>query len=204
MLLDIYDSKKINLVSIFFILCCFPWVSFSTNELDSQPWVILLGSAVLLIDKNKKIPKYMLTAFILTIFGLVLSIYKTMTSAPAALDMTSWIIRSIANYGTFYVVLIISWNAFSRGYDKLKLIKIVKLSNYIYYLFAIIEINSPTIIEFLGNSRPSGGRGLTSLTPEPTFFAIFIIFSSLLIFAARGFSFKEDRITHFLNIFGNL
>ena len=91
---------------------------------------------------------------------------------------------------------------FSRGYDKLKLIKIVKLSNYIYYLFAIIEINSPTIIEFLGNSRPSGGRGLTSLTPEPTFFAIFIIFSSLLIFAARGFSFKEDRITHFLNIFG--
>ena len=204
MLLNNSYYKKINLVSIFFFICCFPWVSFSTNELDSQPWALLFGSLILFLDKNKKIPKYLLTALILSFLGLTISIYKTLTGGHnfEFLGILPWIIRSIANYGSFYIVLIVSWNVFSRGYDKLNLIKIVKFSNYLYYLFSIIEVYIPSITQFIGNSRPSGGRGLTSLTPEPTFFAVFLIFSSLIIFAARGFTFKEDKIIHLLNIFG--
>ena len=205
MFLENLNSRKIylNFINIFFFVCCFPWVSFSTNSMDSQPWALLIGSLILLSDKRTKIPKYIFTAFVITFFGLIISIYRT-SSMPESypVDLAPWILRSIANYSSFYVVLILSWNALSRGYERLKLIQIVKISTLIYYLFSIIEYYFPSIIEFIGNARPSGGRGLTSLTPEPTFFAVFIIFASLIIFAARGFSFKEDKYMHFLNIFG--
>ncbi len=206
MFLDISNSRKIylNFINLFFFICCFPWVSFSTNNMDSQPWPLLTGLIILLLDKKTKLPKFILLAFVLTFLGLIISTYHTfsMNSQLNIVNLAPWIFRAFANYGSFYIVLSLSWNAFSRGYEKLKLIQIIKISTLIYYLFSIIEKFNPSIIEFIGNARPSGGRGLTSLTPEPTFFAVFIIFSSLIIFASRGFSLKEDKYMHLLNIFG--
>ena len=133
MLINNTYSKRIylNFITIFFFVCCFPWVSFSTNTMDSQPWALLLGLIILLLDKQKRIPKYIAAAFILTFFGLNISIYRTfsMSYELNLVNLAPWIFRAIANYSSFYIVLILSWNAFTRGYEKLKLIQIVKISN---------------------------------------------------------------------------
>ncbi len=205
MSVDISYARKINLniTTIFFVICCFPWVNFSTNTFDSQPWALLSGSIILLIDKQKRIPKYILIPLILTILGFIISTYQTNLDEFNFSDLIPYVLRSLFNFSSFYIVLILSWNAFSRGYEKLKLINIIKFTNFIYYIFAFVQIQFPSIVKFLVNSRGMWGneRGLNSLTPEPTYFAFFLISSSLIIFAARGFSFKEDKLIHLMNIF---
>lgn len=203
--IDISYTRKLNLnlTTFFFIICCFPWVSFSTNTFDSQPWPLLSGSIILLIDKQKRIPKYILVPIILTILGFIISLYQTNLDKSIYSNLTPFFIRTLFNFSSFYIVLILSWNAFSRGYEKLKLINTIKFTNFIYYIFAFVQYQFPSIVGFLTNSRGNwgNGRGLNSLTPEPTYFAFFLILSSLIIFAARGFSFKEDKLIHLLNIF---
>ena len=139
MSLNISNPRNIylNLVTIFFFICGFPWVSFSSNNMDSQPWPLLFGSMILIIDKQKKIPKYLLISLTLTSLGLIFSIYQSILAHSSYLNLSPWILRSIANYSSFFVVLILSWNAFSRGYERLKLINIVKITTFIYYIFAI-------------------------------------------------------------------
>ena len=44
------------------------------------------------------------------------------------------------------------------------------------------------------------GRGLTSLTPEPGFFGIYLIASSMLIILLNNFSVKKDARIHLINI----
>jgi hypothetical protein len=111
-----------------------------------------------------------------------------------SLDFTT--ARSFYNYFSFFFVLIVFLSILMRYGPPFRTIKIV---NYLWLMAALIELIQPDLIAMLGKARTTAGRGVTSLAPEPTFFAIYLIFSSLLLFQLRGGDYKSDKIFHIIN-----
>lgn len=194
-MINLLKNKNSGFIfTFFYISCCFPWLSFSILDNDSQPWYVIIGSIILITNKDIKINKTILYSLIFTLLGIFFS-------ALINPNITSLLLRSTYNFLSFYIILIVSYSALVKGFNKYLLSKIFIFSNYIYILFSLIEIQFPSLIKFLSNWRTTPNRGLTSLTPEPGYFGMYLILSSLLIITLNNFNFKSNRFIHFLNIF---
>ena len=73
--------------------------------------------------------------------------------------------------------------------------------NIIWLLFAVLEVYFPNIASIFSSSRTGDGRGVTSLAPEPTFFGMYLFFSSWLMLV--GSNYKPGKYLMYL-IFFNL
>ena len=73
--------------------------------------------------------------------------------------------------------------------------------NIIWLLFAVLEVYFPNIASIFSSSRTGDGRGVTSLAPEPTFFGMYLFFSSWLMLVASNY--KPGKYLMYL-IFFNL
>jgi hypothetical protein len=161
----------------------FPWLSLSTNNMDSQPWP-LLASLFFLFSKGSffadafcKIVSFLI---LLSIFVILLINYFNFNSASSFLVM-----RSIAGYISIALIYIVFFN--------IKLLRIdikkhIILINWIWILISVVQlIFGPYLFDWAVHVRTSPSRGVTSLAPEPTFFAMFlIVISWIIIYEFRG------------------
>lgn len=139
----------------------FPWVSFGTNALDTQPWFLVVGgiyllSAMGMVRRRTLIVWFFMWSAILTLLFL---------------HESDWM-NTLRGMGT-YISAAFALLVFDKYLDvpvhiRLKILIWVNIIWLLYPLLQFANIDLPIV-----QSRTSDSRGLTSLAPEPTFFGIF-------------------------------
>lgn len=181
-------------IMVFFALT--PWASWGTNSMDSQPWPFLFsGFYIACRLGGMKIPQVYAMILALTIFS-------TLTAALIAVDSDFRLIRGIVSYLTVPLVLIGFYDFIRRYGIPFGLICGV---NVLWLIFGYLELSSPGLVSWASVSRTTAERGVTSLAPEPTFFAVYLIFSSWLILALYDYKpslwVKILLLVNFISIF---
>ena len=160
----------------FFIAALFPFVSFGTNTMDSQPHYIFLAifSFVLFAASGAVFKKTLDLIILLTVILLTLLLME---------DNFGFIfIRAIASYSGFFVTLAVSIIYFEKfGLP----IKTIVIANIIYIFAGILQMVfgcSTLDLLVISNTYCADFRsGVTSLTPEHTFYGIVLYFLSWIL-----------------------
>jgi hypothetical protein len=163
--------------NFFFIAALFPFVSFGTNTMDSQPhYIVLAFFSFIFFTFNGLIFRKAIDLIIcLMIILLTLVIFDN--------NFDFIFFRAIASYSGFIITLVVSIIYFERfGIP----IKTIVIANLIYIFAALIQIAFGGFsLSFLiiSNNRfePSVAGGAWSLTPEHTFFGIVLFFFSWIL-----------------------
>ena len=161
-----------------FTLGLMPWVSFGLNSFDSQPYTMVMGLAYLCASRSIKSDPAIIAMCLLLTFGLCVAV---LINPPTDLFLTS---RGIYGYLTLAVALLVAYDYIRRYGIPLKIIVYV---NYAYLFFAFLDLFAPDISSLISSSRTTVGRGVTSLAAEPSFFAIYLYFSSWLLLIAYDY-----------------
>jgi hypothetical protein len=142
--------------------------------MDTQPWIIIFAIIFFkdILSKKININILIFTIIILLIIQLFgLFIYFGIA--------WFYIIRGISAYLIFAIVYIFQQKNLKDNFIKYE--NYIFIFNYVYLSVAILQtIISPFLFKYLVNVRTSDERGVTSLTPEPTMFGIFLIFLCLI------------------------
>lgn len=169
-----FSKKFIGDILIIFALI--PWFSFGLNNLDSQPWTFIFAFFFFFCIKRVIFPKYSIKIIALVILGLSFAILMT-----SSLDTS--VIRGLVNYLSLPLLYVAFYNYFIRYGVPIKLFIAL---NFIWIFFGFIELFFPDIMSLISKIRTSPSRGVTSLAPEATFFAIYLFFSSLIFFELKN------------------
>lgn len=177
-----------GLAHIFVFFCFFPYLDLMGLGTDTQPNAMLVGSALLLGIKDKKVNPPIVLLWLLFFFSLFL-VFKNNHSffiylkntlnylSPALICMCTYAILTKLNYKisfkTFLTVVII--------YGIVGLVQLL-----IYPEFMTFLLNGD------GRGVMLGGRGVISLCPEPAFYGSLCLF--FMIFSFLNFSKKENYI----------
>ena len=171
-------SNLSNITSkFFFIAALFPFVSFGTNTMDSQPHYIVLAffSFIFFTFTGPIFRKAIDLLLFLMIILLTLIIFDN--------NFDFIFFRAIASYSGFILTLVVSIIYFERfGIP----IKTIVIANLIYILAALIQIIfggfTTNFLIFPNNTfEPSTAGGAWSLAPEHTFFGIVLYFFSWIL-----------------------
>ena len=192
---NIFTSKtSINLIfgNIAVFISIFPWIGFGVLDIDSQPWPVISFVIYLFVcGSSIKLPRN------IGIMALVLATGFFISLARSHEPASFLTIRAAYNYSCIIFVFLGFYNYLHRFGFPYKLVLAV---NVIWLVGAFVEIFYPHFNEFLVPVRTSADRGLTSFAPEPTFYAIFLFFSSWLLLAADGYRFRTHFGRHAVNI----
>lgn len=161
---------------ILLFLCLFPYIGFGILSTDTQPWALMFSLLVIGINIYQlkfKFPKTFLFFFLTFIIAVFYFIYD--------------VGDGYNNYGsgitslTYYLSTpIIALAVYNIGIPK-KLDKYVLLILLIWFFFALVQFVSPSVNALLVNMvRTTDGRGLTSLAPEPVWYARTILLILLM------------------------
>ena len=180
-------TKNVGAVAVF--LSLIPWFSFGLLSGDSMPWPFI-GYIFFFLSFKKAIiitPKNFIIFFSILIFGVSIALVKSNN----ILHETTF--RSLYNYFGVVIFYLGFFNYLLRyGFP----INIFISVNILWLLFAILEIFFPDIALIFTTIRTSSGRGITSLAPEPTFFGMYLFFSSWLIIV--GSNYKPSKYSIYL------
>ena len=170
-----------------------PWVNFGLNNYDSQPWTFIFSIIFLTLIVEVKLPKYSLSIFFFSIFGLIATFFYT-NSFESSLAL-----RAIIGYLSLPVLYVAFYNYFIRyGFP----IKLFILFNILWISFGFLEFLIPEFIDLISKKRTNAARGVTSLAPEPTFFGVYLFFSSWIIVESKKFIIdSKKKILILINIF---
>jgi len=181
---SLYSISKIRnniiktVATFFFIFSLIPWVNFGLNDLDSQPWSFIFAIFFLACLKKVTLPAYSSKIFIITIIGLCFTFIRT-----NSIDIFN-LLRTTISYLSLPILYISFYNYFIRYNFPLKLFVIL---NFLWIGFGFLQLFFPKIINFIVNSRNLDEiRGVSSLAPEPTFFAIYLFFSSWILIEVKN------------------
>jgi hypothetical protein len=161
----------------FFIAALFPFVSFGTNSMDSQPHYIFLAffSLIFFTFSGLFFRKAIGLIILLMIILLTLVILET--------HFDFIFFRAIGSYFGFIITLVVSIIYFERfGIP----VKTIVIANLIYIFFALIQIafggfSTNFLVKPNNFFDPSTAGGAWSLTPEHTFFGIVLFFFSWIL-----------------------
>ena len=191
-----------NVARLFFIFALFPFVSFGTNGMDSQPHYIFLAFlAFILFAFNGLVFRKALLLQFFVFFGLIfilMIILLTLFLTTTNFDFL--FIRAIASYSAFFITLIASIIYFERfGIP----VKTIVIANIIYIFAALIQwFFGGLVLDFLVISNtstdPSMNVGAISLTPEHTYFGIVLYFFSWIHFVI--YDYKPPKLIALLII----
>lgn len=188
-------QKFFGLCMIFFSFI--PWIHFGLNNRDSQPWPLMFAILFIIFSPNLKFKKYYLLLALIPVF----CIWVWLSFSSQIIDFIA--LRAIVSYLTFSLclagfILFLKNNKFPW--------KILIFINLIYLFVGILQLFIPDITSSIVQSRGIGqaGRGVTSLAPEPTFFAIFLYLISFIFLIKKDFKFKKRDPIFYLIVFNIL
>ena len=160
-------SKFVGL--LFIISSCIPWFGFAT--LDSQPFPVLFSCLFLLLSWSKI--KSLRINFNSIKILMILSALGILGGSFYNFEFDFLFIRAIFNYIGF-VILMMGFIIFFKIYGFP--LNLLVLINILWILASLIQIYWPDFFSSFVAHRTDESRGLTSLAPEPTFFAIYLFF----------------------------
>lgn len=190
-------NLKIRYADIFLLSSLFPFVNLNLTSFDTQPLTFLLGLlGISLSFFSFHVNKIFRISFILVLIALFISSFTVNGSSY-------FVIRGIYNYLSLFLFLFI----FAFLYkNKLVNNHLIVAANYIYIFAGFLQIYFPSIITFFIKARGLNaiktfnyGRGLSSLTPEPTHFGVVLFLLSILLLINSGYKFKENIFLHSIN-----
>jgi hypothetical protein len=159
---------------LFFLF--FPYVTLVSFGTDIQPWGILLATvfSTILFLCRYKFKKVFIFLLIPMIFSVLI--------LPLGDDQFSSI-RSVAGYFTIALTPLVFHYALKKHYTIT--VNFLKLTVIVYLFVGIVQIifdaNFMTLL--LNRGVSGGGRGVVSLSSEPTFYGLICLFL-ILIFSA--------------------
>lgn len=183
-------------LSKYYILLCafigmFPWVSFGLNRFDTQPWFFVCALPVFI----HSIAKPLFMEGILYFFcALVLIFFIAYDFHQNPIDVS----RSIVLYISMCQAIIV-YNRFYRESQEFRL-KLIVVVNLLWLLYAVLQYCNLDVYIPLVFSRTSESRGLTSLAPEPTFYAIFSTLELFILLFERRIAKKENKSTRTIDL----
>ena len=177
-----------SLGAFFIALAFLPWVNFGLTTLDTQPWSLIAATLFIFSVNRFQITKISQFFLIAISMSLLLAIVLSFGSSLFLL------FRGMASYLSF-IVSFVGMYIYLKRYGIP--IKLVIALNTIWLLAAIPQlIVDPLIYEKIIQVRTTPNRGVNSLAAEPTFFALFLIFSSWILFLST--SFNPNKIIKFI------
>ena len=165
-----------NVARLFFIFALFPFVSFGTNSMDSQPHYIFLAFLTFILFTFSGLVFRKALHLIIILMIILLTLFLSTNHIDFVF------IRGVASYSAFFITLIVSIIYYKKyGIPT----KIIVGANIVYILAGLMQkFIGPHVLNFLvvPNSFPDPSRGVISLTPEPTFFGIVLFFFGMISF----------------------
>lgn len=161
-------DKAITFVTLFFIF--FPWLSFSLNSFDAQPWVIITNSIFIILYNKRNLNSLLFLGYMLLIPVFFI----------AFIEFGGNSLRSFFSFVILYSTLHVFYIIYKKYYNYLSYL--LPLFNIIWLCSGIIQILiDKSIFKYLVTVRTSLDRGVTGLAPEPTHYAFYLIFLSWLL-----------------------
>ncbi|WP_422410478.1 MULTISPECIES: hypothetical protein [unclassified Endozoicomonas] len=171
------------LANFFLFFSLFPWLSFGFLSTDTQPYFIILSMALVFYFGafNKKI----LPLAIIPIGASVVAVYYGVFdffTGRALLGYSSVFFTCAAYYLTrkHYVKDIKKWIYFAN---------IVWLS-----VGCVQSLINKNVFDFLVAVRTTPDRGVTGLSPEPTYYGIFLLFISWIILNINNYNLRQRYV----------
>lgn len=133
--------------------------------------MLFLGSTIF----DLRLPKLYGVLLIALGLGVLFAVYASIDPySPASA-------RAAFGYAQLAICLLAFYNFLIRyGFP----IRTLCLVNLIWLAVGLIEIVDPTLSQLISAHRTTADRGMTSMAPEPTYFAVYLFFSSWLLLAA--------------------
>jgi hypothetical protein len=150
----------------FVVTLLFPWVSFHTNSMDTQPWAFLFGCFFIFFFKHYPVNKFSLLIFLIPAFSLLVSMFN--------LDGDMFlIIRGVMSY-MYLTIIVFSCILYFKSYGPP--LSIIVFGNLIYIFFAMWQVFiGSELINIISPIRTTADRGVTSLAVEPTNLGIVLL-----------------------------
>lgn len=170
-------SKLLSYPVIFFSLT--PWASWGTNTLDSQPWPAIFSFLYFCtIGMSTSFPKKLVLFSIYYIFIVVVATFFGLN------DQIFLIFRAYAGYWGMLLVFVAFFDILRRyGFPR----DLFILINLIWIIVGLVEVWFPELVVSFSPQRTTSDRGVTSLAPEPTFFAVYLIFNSWILLLSSNY-----------------
>lgn len=159
------------LYSLFFYSSMFPWVSFGIIDLDLQPYFIIF-SVVIFLFCNARLPLSIWMLMICFLFSVLIGIIYV--------KFDFYFLRAISSYAALFFTSAAYFIVLSRSDFNFK--RHIIIANGIWILAGLLQVFfGKNCLDFLVTVRTSDDRGVTGLAPEPTFYAITLLFFSLIL-----------------------
>lgn len=182
------------LVYIFVFFCFFPYLDFLKIGTDTQPNAIMVGVVILFTMNNKKINGPLIALWFLFLLSILFAFDSQL--------QTFVTIKTVLNYLSPALVAFTAYNVFINTSYRI---------GYRFFLFVVISYLAVGLVQnlifpnfmspFLNEVRGVhlGGRGVTSMTNEPSFYGIHCLFLSII--ALLNFDKKKNYILQPLLLF---
>ena len=175
--LTVVQPNKI-FIFLFLFICLFPYLSFGTNNMDTQPWPFISSALYLLYIIISW--RFSLRTFLIIPATILIVSSSIIISALyyETFSLNFDLLRGIYGYLTFTFIFVVYYHIYKRyGFQA----RWFFIANIIWLLVGLFQVAiDPYIFDFLVNVRTSGSRGVTGLSPEPTFYAFFLFFMNFI------------------------
>jgi hypothetical protein len=174
----IYSKKKVNEYSyriwiknllLFFVF--FPYITLIDTPWSLQPYALFCSILFLITVKHRK-----------THLNIYILLFVAISSILIAFIKLSDLINSVRSVANYISMPIIVWALYKINLSSIHVIKFVKLTAIIYFIVGILQLSIlPGFLSFLVPHQAgaefisSSGRGVSSLTPEPSYFGFIML-----------------------------
>ena len=171
--------KKNNIIFLpLLFFSFFPYMTPISFGSDIQPWCILyvVFIAILMIVKKYKIRK----EFIFLFIPFFVSLFFLIGFSDLKLGA-----RSVLGYLSICLIPYVYYHLLQNNLNLF--VKFLKISTIIYFIIAIIQFlfNKHFLVFLINRISTSDNRGVTSLTPEPTFYGLICVMLILIFLVLR-------------------
>ncbi|MBE7373020.1 hypothetical protein [Pseudomonas lopnurensis] len=172
-------SGQLRWMSLFFLM--FPWISFGIFDLDTQPYYIVISVIVVLFSLRSRLPSFI---FLLYINSLLVGLLACITAFRVGFGFSE--MRAIASYFGLAVSVHVFYLLF-RDCPYFTL-RFILLANIVWVFAGVAQVVwGKAIFSFLVSVRTTDDRGVTSLAPEPSYFAVMLVFISWVYFLVSDY-----------------
>jgi hypothetical protein len=167
---NIFFKKILSFIFLFFVF--FPFISPVKTNTDMQPYSLVFAFLLLPLFKFR-ITKSQVIILIIPIVAILLLILSSLNFNT---------LRSLYNYISIFFIYYVTYKILNS--EMFNIEKIIKFFLYIWIAIGLFQtLFKKDFLTFLiSDSRTTESRGVTSLAPEPTFFALILIFFLLFIY----------------------
>ena len=171
---------------------------FGIPQFDSQPFpvffALLFLSLIYVNDKFFFPQKEIIYSFTFIFFGCLFAIIADKT-------VNIITIRAVAGYLSIFIYYL-AYDHYLRYFNFP--LKFLKWSILFWILIGILQLIDPLIVSHFVASRGGLGRGVSSLSPEPTHFGIFLFFSSWIILVYKNYLLDRNNLIIYILAFSSI